>query len=234
MARHIIFVATFDKDSIEISDKLPVVRPLNRPDLPYPVTQGYSLVRLRVDSDSPPALPGRDLTAAEYGEWRSSLAASSALEEPVEPRIVLLGLGGLCVAVRTFGVESIPYGTLLEVRVENIGPYPIGKVEVIWHGRWEASGYGEPIGRGFHLESVGEPPRQLAPGASRTFAMRKPRLQQCLSYAASLPPDQYYLGVNASLPGQEATYEIHTVPGANLSAVIEVLEHYLDTEGEQN
>jgi hypothetical protein len=234
MPKRIVFVAIYDKDCITVSGELPEPRFLpEHAHFPGPVTRGYGLVRLRIESATDLRVPEGDLTEEQYREWRSGLMAESIKEEGVNGTLVALGLGSLCVEVKLEGVDAIPYGTLLEATVTNVGPYPIGKVQVAWHGEWEPT-RGDPlIGKGLHLRSVGEPPKELLPGKLRKFVLIKPDLQKGLSYAASLPPGNYYLGVHASLPGHEATYEIHRVPGAEMGAVIEMLEQLLETEGEE-
>lgn len=233
MKTHVIFVARFDADRIEVSAELPKARPMEGySHWPVPVTQGYALTRLRLQAESFPIMPDGDVSHAEYGEWRSILP-EPVVEEAVEQKLVGLGLGGLCVEARLAAVDAIPHGTLLEANVSNIGPYPIGKVQVVWHGEWKSSSHSREIGKGFHFTSIGDAPKELMPGVSRTFALMKPQVQKGLSYAASLSPDQYYIGVHASLPGQEAVYEIHRVPGSEMGQLIENLEHFLETEEQQ-
>lgn len=133
MAIHIVFVATFD-DRIEVSYKLPKDRPM--PGFPgLPVFQGYTLKRLRVEADRPPVLPNGDITQDRYEEWLSNLG--EVTEEAVSRNLVIPELRGLCVDVHLGVFNPAPYGTLLEATVVNVGPYAIGKVQVVWHGRWK-------------------------------------------------------------------------------------------------
>lgn len=232
MALHIVFVADFG-GQIEVLDHLPGPRRL--PDINgIPCFRSYHLTRVRVEAEDPPVLPDGDITEEQYREWRAILDPDAVKEESVDPDIVARRLGGLCVDVNLAAVDASPHGTLLEAVVTNVGPYPIGKVQVAWHGRWEQPSDTGEIGRGLHFVSVGQPPRQLLPGNSRKFALMKPQLQQGLSYAAALSPDQFYLAVSASLPDEEAVFEIAHVPGTQMGYMIELLEKFLRTEKPQS
>jgi hypothetical protein len=148
----------------------------------------------------------------------------------VNPTLVAFGLGGLTVATTLTALDNEEYGPILEAKVVNVGPYPIGKVHVLWNGRWEPSGDSQIIGKGFHFAAIGSRTKQLAPGKSATFALLKPHLQAGLSYAASLSPDQYRIEVHASHPDHPAMHEIHRVPGSEMGDLIDRLEHLLETE----
>ncbi len=157
METHIVFVATFAPDKIEVSDGLPKARPMSGFEHnPFPVYQGHSLKRLRVESETYPVLPDGDLTQEQYFEWRSILPEDAIREETVDPKLIMLGMAGLCVDVGLTAILAAPYGTLLEAAVTNVGPYPIGKVQVVWNGQWEPSVDGGIIGKGFHFLPVGE------------------------------------------------------------------------------
>ena len=123
-------------------------------------------------------------------------------------------------------------GTYLEVTVANVGNDTIGKLKVSWDGSWEPTCNEQLIGKGFFLVPVNEKFERLRllPGEQCVHALLKPDLQKCLSYAASLSPENYFLSVWASLPDQESTYVIHKRLGSKMSNVIESLEDFLATE----
>jgi hypothetical protein len=140
----------------------------------------------------------------------------------------------MCVDVKLAVVDAIPHGTLLEATVTNVGPYPVGKVQVVWHGRWDVPSDSGLIGRGLHFVPVGGPlAQELRQAESQRFALTEPLLQQGLSYAASLDPDQFHLAVEATLTGQYMYCEIARVTGPDLGFWIEKLEEFLETEGPQ-
>jgi hypothetical protein len=227
---HIVFVADYGEGCIEVSDRLPEPRRL--PDVNgIPCFRGYRLTRLRIDAYDPPVLPEGDLTEEQYREWRSILGEFT--EEAVDRHLAAVDLAGVCVEVKLAAVDAIPHGTLLEARVKNVGPYPAGKIQVAWHGQWDKPRETGESGRGFHFVSVGPPPRELPPGAERTFALLKNELRQCLGYAAALSPEQFYIAVSATKPGEEAYYEVARVPGTDLGYMVEQLEHFLETEEPQ-
>lgn len=231
MATHIIFVAIFSDDQIEVSTHLPKDRKSAEfLDSPISVRQGYSLLRLRIEAEELPILPDGDLTEEQYRDWLSIIDQQAVIEEKVDPLLVAVGHGGLCVSVRFAAVDAIPYGTLAEVTVDNVGPYPIGKLQVVWHGNFEPAYQSTLIGEGYHFVPVGEPAGQLLPGQSRPFALMAPKLQKCLNFAMILPPDQYHIGVHASLPGQEVLYEIYRLPGIAMAEMIDTLERFLRSE----
>src|SRR4051812_11650819 len=99
------------------------------------------------------------MTEEEYQGWLSIL--DEVEEEAVDRDIVARGMGGLCVEVQLAIADADPYGIFLEAVVENIGPYPIGEVQVLWHGKWDAKKHGDMIGQGFPFVLFGVPPTQL-------------------------------------------------------------------------
>jgi hypothetical protein len=227
MPINIVFISDFGDDCIEVSDRLPKDRPSR---ILKGVWQGYKLIRLRIEAEFPPILPEGDLTQKGYREWRATLDSDSVREEPLDRMTVAAGLGGVCVDVKLAAVDYEVIGTVLNVTVTNVGPYPAGKIQVAWHGEWEPKDNNPLIGQGFHLAAYGTSPKELFPGQSRIFVLPKPQLRQALSYAAAFPPEQYHLKINATAPRQEAYYEISRVSGAELSYMIERLEEFLETE----
>lgn len=236
MKTHIVYVASYHHDQIEVSASLPEPRHLEgRPILGVPVTQGYTLTRLRIRADEPPLLPDGDITREQFQEWSSIFDPDTVRVDKVDSLLVGLGLGAFCVVVTLATVDMFVHGTLLEATVTNVGADPIGLVQVTWWGKWEQPRESNLIGRGFHFVAFGSgpPAKQLLSGESRKFGLLKPELQQCLSYAAALSPDQYYLTTSASLPGQTAVYEIARMPGEELAYMVEKLEEFLESEEPQ-
>lgn len=226
MPRHVVFVADFGDDFIEVSDRLPEDRPLPPPPgVTVPCFRGHRLTRLHVESDVPPILPEGDITAEEYRVWRATLG--DHMEEPVNSLLRAVGLAGVCLDVRLYPERPESHGTLLEAEVTNVGQCPAGKVQVAWHGEWEPQGNDRLIGRGYHFRSVGPLPSQLLPGQCARLALVQPELRAAMSYAAALSPEKFYLAVSATAPGEGAFYEVKRIPGAELWREVGVLEALL-------
>jgi hypothetical protein len=232
VALRIIFVADFGHDFIEVSTKLPNPRPLAcLPSTSIPCFRGFNLTRLRINASKRLVLPHRDFdfTREEYHDWRSILDPDSVTEqETVDPTLVYLGFGGICVDLQLEAVDNEKYGPTLLATVTNVGPYTSGNVQVFWHRRWEHKGDSSLIGRGFQFLDVGAVPQNLRPGKSRRFALLGRDLKKAMSYAtAAFPSEQFYVGVNVSLPGQTAAHEIYSRPGVKMRHIVENLETLL-------
>ncbi|MFO0802653.1 MAG: hypothetical protein U0791_05965 [Gemmataceae bacterium] len=229
MALHIVFVADFGDDCIEVSDQLPNARRMSGyEDRPYPVHRAFALTRLWVDAESPPVLPEGDLTQEQYQDWRAILGEFT--EEKVDHLLLAVGLAEVCVETKLDAVDLEVIGTCLKLTVTNVGRVSAGKIQIVWFGEWKPIGNEVLCGQGFHFSSYGAEPIDLQPGQSHAYVLPQPHLQKGLSYAAALPPSNYHLRVNATLPGQHAFYEIARIPGTEMGYMIDHLERFLEIE----
>ena len=235
MNTYVLFVATYDPDRIAVSDLLPTPRPhadyLNSP---LPVLQGYGLTHLIVRADTPPTLPEGDLTREGYREWRSIFSPECVTERgvgllsPARDPLVFTH-EGLCVDIDLKPAHTKISGTGLVAKVTNIGPYPIGQVVVMWGACWDQPSPEGYLGGFPHFRPLSTGTPSLGTGESRLFVLMNQEVRECMSYAASLP-DQHYVTVSASLPGQEGTHEIMRIPAEKLVDMINNLEDLLEAE----
>lgn len=226
MPMHVLFVAEYTPDRIEVSDRLPEPRIASGYDhLPVPVHQGYKLTRLWVEADEPPILPDGDLTRERYEEWRAVCVAK--YEDRVSDISMSLGVAGFCVDVEFKAVEFEMTGTALEAILTNVGPYPIGEIEVLWGGTWSPAKDSNHIGTAYNFRRL-DPgkPKVLQPGDSDSYILSGDALWKCLSFDASLSPEHCCLQVCASPPAGGPKGEIMRFGGECLSILSEWIEDF--------
>jgi hypothetical protein len=235
---HAVYVVEFAPDVIEVSDRVPEWREgydrlpesiIGRP-IPFKQELGRRLFHLLVEGDRPPILPDGDLTGERYREWLSLLDAYRV--EGVDSDLIVWGYEGLCVRVDLAAVDAEVHGTVLEARVTNVGPYPIGPLSVRWQTQLDPEPGRSVTGEGFAFVSVGAIPDRLEPGETRKFALLRRELQHCLRHFDSHPSDAYHLSVVAAPPGMSAVREIRRVRGRDLGYMARMLKNFARTEGQ--
>jgi hypothetical protein len=230
MSKTVVYVAKFDEDLIVLSFTLPKTRIApGCESWPIPMNLGYSLSHLVFDGDGPTDLPSGDLTEEQYRTWRSS-QAGIIRDDQIDDLTVGFGLGGLCVDVSFSVFDSPLYRTILKATVTNIGPYPIDRLSLNWNGRFPAAPGSRLIGMGYGFRPIDNDSSQILPGESKVVALIQPELKDCLSFASSLSPDEYYITIEASSGDNPAMHPIREISGQSLGLIIDELEQSISGE----
>lgn len=229
MAKHVVFVRTFDTNSINISFD-PNVKKMLPPtaNRPFESRLFSTVSRVIIDAVERPVLPGHDVTLTQFQEWRSSLMGV-VREDAVDSTISSLEMDGLCVELQLKVMPLQPNGAILEATATNIGPDTIGDIAVHCSSRWDIPrGFPPEIGQSFGFVRVG-PKRLFAPGDRMEFLLGGPTLKAFLSCTASLSPDQYGFAVIAASTKHPAMHEIYRLGGQEIGDTIIELERWIDT-----